>query len=173
MGHAPKWCAFLENLTEEMEESNSTTLYDDFKFLTPAELDKLNASHLIGTPMLKAYMHGFFMDLRAYQKLISIADPFAYEKFRQEQIANRMNKQRERIQVKKSTNGDRVKVNQQFVDELLQKKKGASELIADDRFKSLFEDKEFTRTEAESRLKPVSISSSFLTLWLGFEGRFK
>ena len=23
MGSAPKWCAFLENLTEEMEESNS------------------------------------------------------------------------------------------------------------------------------------------------------
>ena len=66
MGHAPKWCAFLENLTEEMEESNSTTLYDDFKFLTPADLDKLNASHLIGTPTLKAYMHGYFMELRAY-----------------------------------------------------------------------------------------------------------
>lgn len=67
-----------------------------------------------------------------------------------------MNKQRERIQVKKSTNADRVKVNQQFVDELLSKKKGASELIADDRFKSMFEDKEFTRTESEARLKPVS-----------------
>jgi len=66
LGHAPKWCAFLENLTEEMEESNSTTLYDDFKFLTPAELDKLNASHLIGTPTLKAYMHGYFIELRAY-----------------------------------------------------------------------------------------------------------
>jgi ribosome biogenesis protein ENP2 len=49
-----------------MEESNSTTLYDDFKFLTPAELDKLNASHLIGTPTLKAYMHGYFIELRAY-----------------------------------------------------------------------------------------------------------
>ncbi len=61
MGHAPKWCAFLENLTEEMEESNTTTLYDDFKFLTAADLDKLNASHLIGTPVLKAYMHGYFM----------------------------------------------------------------------------------------------------------------
>lgn len=49
-----------------MEESNSTTLYDDFKFLTPTELDKLNASHLIGTPTLKAYMHGYFIELRAY-----------------------------------------------------------------------------------------------------------
>ena len=34
MGNAPKWCSFLENLTEELEESNSTSLYDDFKFLT-------------------------------------------------------------------------------------------------------------------------------------------
>jgi len=66
MGHAPKWCAFLENLTEEMEESNSTTLYDDFKFVTLADLDKLNASHLVGTSVLKSYMHGYFMDLKAY-----------------------------------------------------------------------------------------------------------
>lgn len=84
MGHAPKWCAFLENLTEEMEESNSTTLYDDFKFVTQADLDKLNASHLVGTSVLKSYMHGYFMDLKAYQKLVSVADPFAYEKYRQE-----------------------------------------------------------------------------------------
>jgi ribosome biogenesis protein ENP2 len=56
----------LENLTEEMEEANSTTLYDDFKFLTAADLDKLNASDLIGTPVLKAYMHGYFIELRAY-----------------------------------------------------------------------------------------------------------
>ena len=68
--------------------------------------------------------------------------------------------------MKKSTNADRVKVNQQFVDELLQKKKGATELIADERFKSLFEDKEFARTESESRLKPVSYAC-FYMLWLG------
>jgi ribosome biogenesis protein ENP2 len=41
MGPAPKWCAFLESLTEEMEESNITTLYDDFKFVTASDLDKL------------------------------------------------------------------------------------------------------------------------------------
>jgi len=66
MGPAPKWCAFLENLTEEMEESNITTLYDDFKFVTQADLDKLSAAHLIGTPVLKSYMHGYFMELKAY-----------------------------------------------------------------------------------------------------------
>jgi len=66
LGHAPRWCAFLENLTEELEESNASTVYDDFKFLTTADLEKLNASHLVGTSMLKAYMHGYFMELKAY-----------------------------------------------------------------------------------------------------------
>jgi hypothetical protein len=58
------------------------------------------------------------------------------------------------------------------VDELLTKKKGASELIADDRFKSMFEDKEFARTESEARLKPVS-ETFHNPLWLGFERRLQ
>jgi len=83
MGNAPSWCSFLENLTEEMEESQSTSVYDDYKFLTPTDLEKINASHLIGTPILKAYMHGYFMEIRAYQKLLQVADPFAFEKYKQ------------------------------------------------------------------------------------------
>lgn len=41
MGPAPKWCTFLEQLTEELEESKSTSLYEDYKFLTPLDLEKL------------------------------------------------------------------------------------------------------------------------------------
>lgn len=67
-----------------MEETKTTTIYEDFKFLTPNELEQLNASHLIGTPMLKAYMHGYFLEMRAYQKLLSVHDPFAFEKYRKE-----------------------------------------------------------------------------------------
>jgi len=44
-------------------------VYDDFKFVTAADLEKLNPSHLIGTTILKAYMHGYFMELGAYQKI--------------------------------------------------------------------------------------------------------
>jgi len=44
-----------------------------------------------------------------------------------------MSKQRERIQVKRAT--DKVKVNQDFVDELLNNtKKNAKEVIEDSRF---------------------------------------
>jgi len=73
-----------------LEESKATTLYEDYKFLTPIELEKLSASHLIGTPSLKAYMHGYFMDLKHYQKLVAAANPFAFDKYRKDAIAAKM-----------------------------------------------------------------------------------
>ena len=158
MGNAPKWCAFLENLTEELEESNQTSLYDDFKFVTATDLEKLQASHLIGTPMLKSYMHGYFMELQAYQKLVLQNDPFAYENYKKDQVEKRLSKQRERIQVtkrKQAAFDTEVKVNQRFVDELIEqntsskknKKKSTDveKLMTDDRFKMMFEDTEFKR----------------------------
>ena len=175
MGSAPKWCAFLENLTEEMEESNSTSLYDDFKFVTATDLEKLNASHLIGTQALKSYMHGYFMTLSAYQKLKSASNPFAYEEFKADQIKRRMEKKVERIHVEKKKRFDNVKVNQDFVNELVaQSKKSKSSkaeaavetLVTDNRFKSMFEDIEFKRDRqaAEFReVKKVSLTQPFLT----------
>jgi ribosome biogenesis protein ENP2 len=47
-------------------------------------LEKLNASHLIGTPTLKAYMHGYFMELKTYQKLLSAVNPFAFDNYKKE-----------------------------------------------------------------------------------------
>ena len=31
LGPAPRWCSFLEGLTEELEESATPTLYDDYR----------------------------------------------------------------------------------------------------------------------------------------------
>ena len=33
LGPAPKWCSFLENLTEELEETANPTVYDDYRFI--------------------------------------------------------------------------------------------------------------------------------------------
>lgn len=44
-------------------------MYDDYKFVTRAELEDMNLAQLIGTSLLKAYMHGFFMDIRLYKKV--------------------------------------------------------------------------------------------------------
>jgi len=64
----PRWCSFLDNITDEMEESEMTNVYDDYKFVTKDELEDLSLEHLIGTKLLRAYMHGFFMDARLYRK---------------------------------------------------------------------------------------------------------
>ena len=38
LGPAPRWCSFLESLTEELEESANPTVYDDYRFVTRADL---------------------------------------------------------------------------------------------------------------------------------------
>lgn len=56
-------------LQEELEEQPQTTIYDDYKFLTKEDLEKLNLTNLIGTNLLRAYMHGYFIDYRLYKKV--------------------------------------------------------------------------------------------------------
>lgn len=51
-----------------MEENPQQSVYDDYKFVTRKELATLGLEHLIGSNLLKAYMHGFFVDLRLYEK---------------------------------------------------------------------------------------------------------
>ena len=85
MGPAPKWCSFLDNLTEELESNPASTgehlwksvrsnwifliwlfffnqVYDDYKFVTKQELETIGLANLIGTNVLRAYIHGYFMD---------------------------------------------------------------------------------------------------------------
>lgn len=40
LGPAPKWCTFLENITEELEETVNDTVQENFKFLTKKQLEE-------------------------------------------------------------------------------------------------------------------------------------
>ena len=102
LGAAPRWCSFLENLTEEMEEEKAGNAYDDYRFVTREELERLGMTNLIGTKMLRAYMHGFFVDNRLYGKAKAIAEPFSYEDYRARKVEERLAEERAtRITVKK------------------------------------------------------------------------
>jgi len=46
------------------------SVYDDYKFVTRSELESLGLAHLVGTEFLRAYMHGFFLDIRLYHKVV-------------------------------------------------------------------------------------------------------
>ncbi|KAJ1930640.1 Small ribosomal subunit biogenesis [Tieghemiomyces parasiticus] len=94
LGPAPRWCSFLDNLTEEMEEKPQQNVYDDYRFVTAKELATLGLEHLIGTNLLRSYMHGFFIDLRLYEKAKVIANPFAYDEYREKQLREVLEKER-------------------------------------------------------------------------------
>ncbi|XP_072936537.1 nucleolar protein 10 [Epargyreus clarus] len=144
LGPAPRWCAFLDNLTEELETSASQTVYDDYKFVTKQELESLGLDHLLGTNLLRAYMHGYFVDVRLYKRAKSIADPFAFEEYKKRKIREKIEQERPaRIKV-----DDKLpKVNRELASRLLdvdtKKKKQSGNLLKDDRFKAMFENPEF------------------------------
>ncbi|XP_047544697.1 nucleolar protein 10 [Vanessa atalanta] len=144
LGPAPRWCAFLDNLTEEMESSASQTVYDDYKFITKQELESLGLDHLLGTNLLRAYMHGYFVDVRLYKRAKSIADPFAFEEYKKRKIREKIEQERpSRIKVEDNL----PKVNRDLASRLLdsdtRKNKQSVNLLKDDRFKALFENPDF------------------------------
>ncbi|XP_075057539.1 nucleolar protein 10 [Mixophyes fleayi] len=150
LGPAPRWCSFLDNLTEELEENPESTVYDDYKFVAKKDLDDLGLSHLIGSPMLRAYMHGYFIDIRLYHKVKAMVNPFAYEEYKREKIRQKIEETRaQRVQIKKLP-----KVNKELAFKLLEeeeedrplqkrKQKKMPNILSDDRFKVMFENPDF------------------------------
>ncbi|KAM9354074.1 nucleolar protein 10 [Pholidichthys leucotaenia] len=163
LGPAPQWCSFLDNLTEELEESPESTVYDDYKFVTRKDLENLGLSHLVGSPLLRAYMHGFFMDIRLYHKVKIMANPFAYEEYRKDKIRQKIEESRtQRVQLKKLPKVNRelaLKLMEEGDDEaqasLRKKKKGKAlpSILGDDRFKVMFENPDYQVDEASEEFR--------------------
>ena len=84
LGPAPAWCSHVDALTEELEESSRGAVFDDYQFVTEAELDELGARHLAGQSGVRAYMHGYFVDAKLYRQLHALAKPFAYDEWRKQ-----------------------------------------------------------------------------------------
>ncbi|XP_055327272.1 nucleolar protein 10-like [Paramacrobiotus metropolitanus] len=151
VGPAPRWCTFLDSLTQELEETAESAIYDDYKFLTTDELESLGLSDLIGTNLLRAYMHGFFVDVRLYKKAKSIVEPFNYEEYRKEKIHQKISSEQNESRVVKK---DKLpKVNAMLVERLRaeaagiegkkKKSKGDANVLEDERFGALFKNPDF------------------------------
>ncbi|KAG6894844.1 hypothetical protein C0992_004346 [Termitomyces sp. T32_za158] len=122
LGPAPRWASFLENITEEMEDSVTRSVYEDFKFVERAELKRLGLDHLIGSPTLKPYMHGYFVSLKLYEAACLIANPFAYAEHQEKMVREKMEKMAEtRIRTKEPG----VKVNKALAEKILREEERA------------------------------------------------
>ncbi|KAH7882356.1 WD40-repeat-containing domain protein [Phlebopus sp. FC_14] len=119
LGPAPRWASFLENVTEEMEDQSVRNVYEDYKFIERNELRTLGLDHLIGTPALKPYMHGYFVSLKLYDTARVIANPFAYAEHREKLVKERLEKMADtRIRTRKDGAGAAVKVNKALAEKI-------------------------------------------------------
>uniref|UniRef100_A0A6B2KZ55 Uncharacterized protein n=1 Tax=Arcella intermedia TaxID=1963864 RepID=A0A6B2KZ55_9EUKA len=147
LGLAPSWCRFLDNFTEELENDvKKEEIYTDYKFVTREELQDLGFEKLIGTNYLRAYMHGYFIDVRLYNRMKSIANPDEYKEWRKEKIRQKMEEKRaSRITIQRRV---LPKVNRTFAEGLLNSsiriKEDNKEDMLKGRFSALFSDPNFT-----------------------------
>ncbi|KAJ6805235.1 nucleolar protein 10 [Iris pallida] len=179
LGPAPKWCSHLDNLTEELEEGSQRIIYDDYKFLTKQDLERLNLTGL-PTNVLRAYMHGYFVDYRLYQQALAAADPFAYDDYREKQKQKKIEAERaSRITIKRRL----PKVNRLLASRLLENEAVAEEvrdeddpstkkktskkdkrlttdILKDDRFAAMFENEDFQIDEQSTEYLSLHPQSS-------------
>ena len=122
LGKAPRWCSFVENLTEEMEEnaSKNKNIYQEYRFLSEEDLAKVNASHMIGSKFLQAYMGGFIMKAKLYEKLKLQAQPFDLEKYREQRLKSKLDKEiGDRIYVKNSNRrANKSNLNRKIIERM-------------------------------------------------------
>jgi len=185
IGLAPKWCSFLENITEELEErdiakgsgSGTDTLiqngqesvFENYKFVSRDEVEKLGISNLVGTPLLRGYMHGFFMDTQLYNRVRAVANPFEYEEYRKKKLKEKIEAKRASRIIPKDSKRSTASVNPSLEARLQQKSEdtkagiAAKQVLTDTRFGTLFTNPDFEIDEEDKNFKlrnPSGIAAS-------------
>jgi len=138
------------------------TVFENYKFVSHEDLEKLGVTDLIGTPLLKAYMHGFFMDNNLYNKVRAVANPFEYEEYRKKKIKERVEAKRaSRIAPKALSNKNKLtSINPDLAVRLQSKAesntksgKAAKIILSDDRFGGLFTNQDYEIDEEDENFK--------------------
>jgi ribosome biogenesis protein ENP2 len=188
LGPAPRWCSFLDSVTEELEDravgSTREThddvdadVYENFKFVSHDDVEGLGLGHLVGTEMLKPYMHGYFVHMKLYRRAVDAASPFAYEQYRKNRAKEKMEADREsRIgKNRKRSAVESATVNRQLAEalstrkEVTHGKKGqssaarAASILEDSRFADMFKNTDFAVLESAERfqqLNPSGVAAS-------------
>lgn len=183
VGLAPKWCSFLENITEELEERDlkgsgaddllvkdgQETVFENYKFVSRDDLEKLGISDLVGTPMLRGYMHGFFMAMDLYNRVKAVANPFEYEEYRKKKLKERLEAKRSSRIAPKHKPNKTTSVNPELAERLHGKgettKSGklAHQILEDDRFGNLFTNPDYQIDEDDINFKlrnPSGVAAS-------------
>lgn len=81
LGVAPRWAAFLDTVVEELEEKPTSTVYEDFRFVTKEEMDKMGLKpEDIHDGRVRPAMHGCFIENSFYREVQAVVDPQAFNR---------------------------------------------------------------------------------------------
>lgn len=90
LGAAPRWATFLENLTEELEEKDLTTVYDDYTFISKEELAEMGVAPTdMADGKIRPSMHGAFIQNNLYRELKAVVDPSGFSRYLKENAQKR------------------------------------------------------------------------------------
>jgi ribosome biogenesis protein ENP2 len=154
LGPAPSWAQHLDSAAADAEAADDddderAKLYDNFTFVTRSELAELNLAHLVGTPLLRDYMHGFFVATKFYQEAVAAAKPDAYATWRAERIAAKLEARKTarahlppRVALPADADADADGADEAHA-EAAQELGQEPTLLEDDRFAALFSDPAF------------------------------
>jgi ribosome biogenesis protein ENP2 len=160
LGPAPKWCSFVDTVTEELEEVKKFSVYQDYKLVTMEELQELGLQDLLGTDVLRPHMHGFLIKTALYKKAmefyqktnISIPEKTDEDIEKENENAirqNRVDKLLNYLQKddEEESSGKKKKKKKKSTANKTEEHK--IQAVGDDRFSALFQDPEFEKDEAE------------------------
>jgi len=156
IGPAPRWCSYVDTITEEMEQTQDVgTAFSNLKFVSRDDIETMGLTDLLGTKHLRPYMHGFFMDLTKYNEAAAIANPLRYEAVRADRVARRVEEKRKKSSGDRITKSRKIKVNQRLARAMSDadapgaRKRAAKAILSDNRFSALFQDPDFEVKEDE------------------------
>ena len=150
-----------------MEENSSknNNIYQEYRFLSEEDLEQVNATHMIGSKFVQSALGGFIMKAKLYEKLKLQAQPFDLEKYREQRLQQKMDKEiGDRIYIKNSSRrSNKTNLNRKIIERMKETrtKKGRKaqamegtaddleELVQDDRFKGLLDEAKFKINEQE------------------------
>lgn len=186
LGPSPAWCSHLDTQIEQLADRSindpdayasmqaEQATYENYKFLTKAEMRQLNLDHLLssgkGASVIRPYMHGYFVDQRLYDEARLIADPFEWERAKAKLVREKIEKEREsRIRTSaRDKAAAKVKVNKRLAERLealeakLYKRApetGNATILQDPRFAGLFTKEEFAVDETSREFQLLNPST--------------
>lgn len=97
-------------VTEDTAKSGKIVTIGNSMFITEQQLELWSAKELLGTNMVKPYLHGYLIDKPLYKKIKDAFDEFSYDEYKRKKASERLEEK-----IKKSMRIPVISISFRFV----------------------------------------------------------